>query len=118
MVTLIDKKLAHMSQQYALATQKANSILSCIESGMASRESKVVIPLCSVPLRTQHPGLEPPAQEWCGAVGVSPETAKMTREVEHLSCEERLRELGFFSLQKIRLQRDLISAFQYLKGSL
>jgi len=98
-----------MSQPCVLAAQKANHILGCIPSSIASGSREGILSVCSgetTPVFL-HPALEPTAH---GAVAVGPEEAtKMVRGLEHLSCEERLRELGLFSLEKRRLRRDLFS---------
>jgi len=42
---------------------------------------------------------------------------RMVRGLEHLSCEESLRELGLRSLEERRLCGDPVVAFQNLKGA-
>jgi len=41
----------------------------------------------------------------------------MFRQLEYCFCEDKPRELSLFSLEKRRLQGDLIKAFRYFKGA-
>ena len=113
---MVDKKLNIIQQR----AQKANGILGSIRRRVASREQGGDCPSllcpCEAPSGVLHPGLGLATLKRCGAVGTGLEKAmKMIRGVEHLSYEEKLRELGLISLQMRRLRGDLTVAFQYLK---
>ena len=107
-----------MSQQHAQVAKKANGILAWVRNGEQHWKSSCPVlgtgeasprVLCAVWGTSVQRGHG-------GAGAVQRRAARLGKGLENMAYEERLKQLGLFSLGRRRLRGDLIALFQYLKG--
>ncbi|KAK4831755.1 hypothetical protein QYF61_018953 [Mycteria americana] len=116
---LRDRQKLNMSQQCALAAEKANSLLGCVKGSRASSLGEMIIPFHSALVKLR---LEFYAQFCLPQYKKDINKLQGPRSwlgLEHLPFEEMLRELGLFSLEKeVALGGDVAAASPVPMGRL
>jgi len=110
-----------MNQQCALVAKKASGTLGCIKKSVFSRWREVILPLYSAMVSphlniVSSSAILSSKKTGIQEEGIQQRATKMIKCLELLPCEERLSNLGLYSLGKRRLKGDLINVHKYLKG--
>ena len=102
--------------QCQATTGEANRVFGCIRKGINYKSKEVVLTLsrnlvrprreCCVQFRNCIDAIE---KVLCWATRLIPGRAR-------LSCKERLKETGFYSLERRRLRGDMMEMFKIMKG--
>uniref|UniRef100_K7EZW8 Reverse transcriptase domain-containing protein n=1 Tax=Pelodiscus sinensis TaxID=13735 RepID=K7EZW8_PELSI len=116
---IVDHKL-NMSQQCDTAAKKANRIMESINRNVVSKTQEVILLFYSALIRPQ---LEHCVQFWAPHFKKDMEklemfqrrVTRMIKGLENMSYKGKLKKLGLFGLEKIRLRGDMIKVFKYLK---
>lgn len=115
--------LGRLLPKEALSSTALENLSQGLTTVLRSTSSALVSSASS----TSHPRFRPtddqqlPSPQYQGDTGllerVQSRATNTVRGVEHLSDEDRLRDLAFFSLHKRRRRGHLLAAFPYLRGA-